>query len=173
MSTLTNRTRTLVCACCGEPTKGRQWYNRDDGYGICPPCGNAVAEREGEAAARSYYGRRGIHWDTEAAQEAETPSIFQRLDALLRDSPTSQSGLAARRLLWSMWTTRLSCGSFSGPPMVNLWSCLSVLDEISRLEIGQMVALSQADREREIKRLLEQTGEWTRIDSLPAFSVEG
>jgi hypothetical protein len=55
--------RNLSCCCCGQRTTGRQWWNRDTGYGVCTPCGNATASKEGEAAAASYYGTRGIHWD--------------------------------------------------------------------------------------------------------------
>jgi hypothetical protein len=55
--------RTLICCTCGQPTKGRQWWNRDTGYGVCTDCGNATASKEGETASRSYYGERGLHWD--------------------------------------------------------------------------------------------------------------
>lgn len=55
--------RTLSCCCCGQPAKGRQWWNRDAGYGVCKPCGDDTARKEGEQAARSYYGERGVHWD--------------------------------------------------------------------------------------------------------------
>src|SRR5690554_239123 len=28
----------LRCACCGDMTRGRQWHNRDKGFGLCPRC---------------------------------------------------------------------------------------------------------------------------------------
>ena len=54
--------RTLQCCCCGEPTKGRQWWNRDTGYGVCQSC-ITYARRKGytEDEIRSLYGVEGIH----------------------------------------------------------------------------------------------------------------
>jgi hypothetical protein len=54
--------RPLSCCCCGQRTTGRQWWNRDAGYGVCTSCGDSTAKKEGAAAARSYYGERGVHW---------------------------------------------------------------------------------------------------------------
>ena len=28
----------LICCCCNGETYGRQWYNRDTGYGLCSRC---------------------------------------------------------------------------------------------------------------------------------------
>ncbi len=87
----------------------------------------------------------------------------------LKESHDTGGGHALRRLLWSMWTNRPDCDTFTGSPVVNLWSCLSYLDEISRLELGQLVAMSETDRERVIREALEESGEWERIEAVPAF----
>lgn len=51
----------LRCCCCGASTRGRQWFNRDTGYGICTPCVNA--EIGHLAASSPAYGIRGVHFD--------------------------------------------------------------------------------------------------------------
>lgn len=59
--TLKHRTRHLNCATCGAGTSGRQWWNRDTGYGVCPSCFAAAVISEGAEAARSNFGLPGIH----------------------------------------------------------------------------------------------------------------
>ena len=57
----------LTCCCCGCLTKGRQWWNRDTGYGLCNGCihMNGVSRvKVGEEA--SSFGVRGTHWDVES-----------------------------------------------------------------------------------------------------------
>lgn len=56
------RITTLECNCCGLCTKGRQWWNRDDGYGICESCGNEQAEHYGLDRVNEWNGRRGVYW---------------------------------------------------------------------------------------------------------------
>jgi hypothetical protein len=59
------RPRRLICACCGSETIGRQWWNRDTGYGLCTDCIDFVANSKGmmpEEMERSY-GKRGVHYD--------------------------------------------------------------------------------------------------------------
>lgn len=64
--------RRLICACCGSETKGRQWWNRDTGFGVCVPCAdrNTACYGEGEPGEScagdstfALYGVRGIHFD--------------------------------------------------------------------------------------------------------------
>jgi hypothetical protein len=58
--------RTLTCCVCGESTKGRQWYNRDHGHGLCPTCGDFLIQRNrADESAEDMAGVRGIHWDVE------------------------------------------------------------------------------------------------------------
>lgn len=52
----------LTCCCCGNETLGRQWWNRDTGYGLCNRCFkiNGITEK---TTYHEYFGQRGIHWD--------------------------------------------------------------------------------------------------------------
>jgi hypothetical protein len=49
------------CACCGQYTKGKQWWNRDTGFGVCEKCFIQSVERDGPAYSVSCYGHPGIH----------------------------------------------------------------------------------------------------------------
>jgi len=68
--------RWLTCACCGEETRGRQWPNRDTGYGVCVACADRHAAKYGEGtpadgqrtdSVYSLYGVRGVHFDIKEA----------------------------------------------------------------------------------------------------------
>lgn len=56
------RPKELICACCGKHTKGRQWYNRDTGYGLCPNCYTWLKERKSDYEIQVSYGHHGIHF---------------------------------------------------------------------------------------------------------------
>ena len=58
--------RRLICACCGGSAIGRQWWNRDHGYGLCAGCVAFVSARETPQAMHSAYGERGVHYDVAA-----------------------------------------------------------------------------------------------------------
>lgn len=59
--------KRLTCCVCGSETRGRQWWNRDTGYGLCESCADSpriiaeikLAEFDGAAP---YYGVRGVHY---------------------------------------------------------------------------------------------------------------
>lgn len=53
---------SLECCCCGNRTIGRQWYNRDTGYGVCEPCATKIALTETPEYMRSTYGIYGVHY---------------------------------------------------------------------------------------------------------------
>lgn len=67
--------RTLQCCCCGAPTRGRQWWNRDKGYGLCAGCidvcrkgfirADHMTDEEADQEMHRSYGVRGIHYDIE------------------------------------------------------------------------------------------------------------
>lgn len=61
------RVQHLECCCCGNDTRGRQWHNRDTGYGLCDDCADDF-ERTGAVGPQSmhdYYGIRGVHYKLE------------------------------------------------------------------------------------------------------------
>lgn len=55
--------RRMLCSCCGAETQGRQWHNRDTGYGLCRSCIEFCHRKETPASFRSLYGDRGVHYD--------------------------------------------------------------------------------------------------------------
>ena len=58
-------TESLDCCCCGGGCKGRQWHNRDTGYGLCPKCATWIAERESPEYMQECYGMPNVHYFTE------------------------------------------------------------------------------------------------------------
>ena len=56
--------RGLECNCCGSfIPRGRQWWNRDHGYGMCVACIAYVRKRGmSEEEIVDLYGIEGIHW---------------------------------------------------------------------------------------------------------------
>lgn len=62
--------RDLECCCCGEATRGRQWWNRDTGYGVCTACIAYIRSLgETEEQIKQNYGEQGIHWDVDENKE--------------------------------------------------------------------------------------------------------
>jgi len=56
--------RRLTCCCCGAATRGRQWHNRDTGFGLCAWCAGWIIGRGMDREEfRRCYGTRGIHFD--------------------------------------------------------------------------------------------------------------
>lgn len=58
-----SRIKTLLCNCCDSYTKGRQYWNRDTGYGICPECAKSQIERYGIESVEFDNGKEGIHFN--------------------------------------------------------------------------------------------------------------
>lgn len=56
--------RSLRCTCCGESTRGRQWWNMDTGFGLCHREKCIALCTNGEIET-STYGTRGVHFDVE------------------------------------------------------------------------------------------------------------
>ncbi len=55
--------RTLTCCCCGGSTLGRQWWNRDTGYGLCDTCAQELPTRgTTPEEMHQLYGKAGIHY---------------------------------------------------------------------------------------------------------------
>ena len=64
--------KTMLCTCCGDYTKGRQWFNQDKGYTVCPKCAVSMKTykpfgRDSIESNPEYfkqtYGVAGIHYD--------------------------------------------------------------------------------------------------------------
>lgn len=63
--------RALRCCCCNERTRGRQWCDRNAGYGICLACVELARARyavdpkrgKSEDGIRRRYGLEGVHWN--------------------------------------------------------------------------------------------------------------
>ena len=76
----------LCCCCCGGETYGRQWWNRDTGYGLCRACIPLCLrneEKHREPGESSLYGVRGVHFD--CPEEAELLAADElRFETFLR-----------------------------------------------------------------------------------------
>jgi hypothetical protein len=55
--------RCLLCSCCGAVTRGRQWHNRDTGYGLCVDCVDFCHRNTSDVDFQRSYGDRGTHYD--------------------------------------------------------------------------------------------------------------
>lgn len=57
------RARRLLCACCGAVTSGRQWWNRDTGYGLCDACIPANSHSGADMTELEFgFGLQGYHF---------------------------------------------------------------------------------------------------------------
>jgi len=59
--------RRMSCSCCGAVTCGRQWHNRDTGYGLCVDCIERCQRNETPEQFERCYGVRGVHFDIQEA----------------------------------------------------------------------------------------------------------
>jgi len=60
------REANLSCCCCGASCKGKQWWNRDKGFGFCGKChtwlkGKGISDEE----IHQDYGVEGLHFHAE------------------------------------------------------------------------------------------------------------
>ena len=64
---MNNKIHNLTCAVCGSYTKGRQWHNRDTGYGVCTDCITWIKSRNHYDSTpdqiKSCYGIDGINYN--------------------------------------------------------------------------------------------------------------
>lgn len=63
--------KILICCCCGGVAPGRQWWNRDTGYGICPRCFKLWVEKLGAEEAIRCCGQPGVHHSLDVAGQVE------------------------------------------------------------------------------------------------------
>jgi hypothetical protein len=64
----TTRPRALTCCVCGQRAMGRQWWNRDNGFGICVRCAEDWERTYGDVERAC--GKRGVHWGVSDDQAA-------------------------------------------------------------------------------------------------------
>jgi hypothetical protein len=65
----------LTCCCCGNGLWGRQWWNRDTGYGLCNGCIEYCGVKPNEDYNRSY-GYRGIHFGLPNQDTDPVPDVI-------------------------------------------------------------------------------------------------
>ena len=58
-----SKIRLLTCCCCGNGTKGRQWWNQDTGFGLCNDCIQDCQADVAIGETNESYGIRGYHYD--------------------------------------------------------------------------------------------------------------
>lgn len=63
------RIRNLECCCCGARTRGRQWWNRDTGYGLCNACIGFCKADVMYFTTHPDYGTRGKHYDVQEHEQ--------------------------------------------------------------------------------------------------------
>ncbi len=67
-----NKPTSLICSCCGARTMGRQWHNRDKGYGLCSGCGDWIKSRgESKETMKQNYGEEGVHYSLPLPRKEE------------------------------------------------------------------------------------------------------
>jgi hypothetical protein len=68
--------KRLSCCVCGEVAPARrQWWNRDQGFGLCGACAVQLQRRPDYDADefRECYGDEGVHWF--ALKPAPAPEV--------------------------------------------------------------------------------------------------
>lgn len=68
--------KRLICSCCNSSCIGRQWFNRDKGFGICKKCSmpnvqNTFGRPDSNEEIKQRFGIRGHHFDIPGANEDE------------------------------------------------------------------------------------------------------
>lgn len=88
-----------------------------------------------------------------------------RLHHILKYAWDTRGGMAARRLLWSLWTNRLAVpGAPVHNPAINLFNDIGSLDAEAVEEFAGLLQLPLDVRARILEHLARASGEWDRID---------
>ena len=63
--------KILTCGCCGERAPGKQHWNHDTGYGLCPRCALMFATdpREHMREELKGYGKAGVNYAAPLTRE--------------------------------------------------------------------------------------------------------
>lgn len=75
----------LICGCCGARTRGRQHWNIDAGYGLCPKCAAWFKESPKRLEELACYGTEGINFGV-LARTMEVPDGYHGNKCVLLDS---------------------------------------------------------------------------------------
>lgn len=57
------KVENLICGCCGCNMRGRQWWNIDNGYGLCTNCIPYCKKGETEDSFKLLFGVDGYHFN--------------------------------------------------------------------------------------------------------------
>lgn len=63
---------SLDCAVCGLPAgRWHQWWNQDNGYGVCGDCAHVYLPSRGMSTldVRKTYGEPGVHYPPKPEEE--------------------------------------------------------------------------------------------------------
>ena len=66
ISNMSKRLQRLECCCCGQITAGRQWWNRDTGYGLCNDCIELNRRGSDDRDMVSQFGYLGVNYGINA-----------------------------------------------------------------------------------------------------------
>ena len=97
---------------------------------------------------------------------------MKHLHPILKHAADTSGGLALRRLIWSIWTQNLATPIWRGTPLVNLFDCITDLDDQARAEFAELIVLPTQQRADVITQLLKESGEWDRIDYNSPYKAE-
>ncbi len=92
--------RRMLCCCCGAVTRGRQWHNRDTGYGVCAPCIARHYSKETPAELERLHGVAGVHYSIEELR-AEIEASAQKIIETREDCSEETAVDVLREILMS------------------------------------------------------------------------
>lgn len=134
------RPTNLTCACCGQSAGlWHQFFNQDDGFGICQACVDWIVERgDGDLIAEAY-GVASIHRPAATVRPPETgatwpPERAPNTNLLVLDDRELATVMAALRL----WQADL--GALNRPVPVNaaIWAVATNEGAVSPLFAGEI-----------------------------------
>lgn len=61
------KTEQLICHCCGQYCRGRQWHERDKRYGTCNRCAKWLLDKDGPEYLKEVAGKYRYHYCVDAS----------------------------------------------------------------------------------------------------------
>ena len=65
------------CCICGRNAYGKQWWNRDKGFGLCIDCAEKWIGKTDRQEFERSYGRAGVHWGAEDRPRAGAIAVLR------------------------------------------------------------------------------------------------